>query len=405
MNKISLLTTASAFAIALGFAGVALAQPESNANATESAQAANQGSDNLSAGNDAANEGSQVGGVSDSDGTDQDNVGNDNSTFNDNSTYTETETETDTETNTVTTDDDGIDADAPVNIGNESKTETVNVTETDTETTDDNSDDDGIDVDAPGDENCIHIVGSALKLMKDARFWTHQRSGFYKTNVCYGPTRAIFTRQAQIGHPIIIDLRRLICTPDDDVEGGYRYTYNGGAILYFEPDGNGRFQYRAGDTLTNEQKAKVGMVCEACSMVLTTGTVPDDADAVFCDQDYDTYKAAILNTTIVDLIMYGLSSHPEVTTQIHTESNQQGLLTEDQTIALTDGHNMQVTRRNDIPVVNPGDWVLATRRIPFPDATTPDWDILLEKASLLSVLPKFNATTSQYKAPVRGDRS
>lgn len=263
-------------------------------------------------------------------------------------------------------------------------------------------DDDGYATDPTGK---IHLVGSALKLLKDARFWTLQKSSFYKTIVCYGPTRAIFTRQAQIGHPIIIDLRRLICTPDNTVEGGFRYTYNGGAILYYEAQ-NGEFVYVPNDQLTEDQKSKVGMVCEACSMVLVGGTEPEDEDSVFCTQNFDVYLSTIRNNcTIVDLIMYGISSHPELTTQIHETDNASTIWTEDETNDQVLTKYCQATGLNAMPVVQPGTWKLVTNKIPFPDATTPEWDLLTEKANLLSVLPKFNATSSQYKAPVPGDRS
>jgi hypothetical protein len=256
------------------------------------------------------------------------------------------------------------------------------------------------------DENRIHIVGSAHKLMKDARFWTHQKSGFYKTNVCYGPTRAIFTRQAQKDQPIIIDLRRLICTPTDDGED-FTYTYNGGAILYYEPDDNGRFTYVDGDALTEDQKAKAGLVCEACSMVLVGGTYPaeDDPDYIFVTQDFQAYKNAIINNCdIVDLIMYGLSSHPELTTQICGSDNAGDMLEIEEVDEQVLGHYLEATGRDEMPEVETGQWSLITNNIAFPDGTKPEHDLLLEKARFLSILPKFNATSSQYKAPVRGNR-
>ena len=263
---------------------------------------------------------------------------------------------------------------------------------------------DGYAVDTE-DENRVHIVGSAHKLMKDARFWTHQKSGFYKTNVCYGPTRAIFTRQAQLGQPIIIDLRRLICTPEEG--DGFRYTYNGGAILYYEPDQNGRFTHVDGNTLTDDQKAKAGLVCEACSMVLVGGQQPDndDPDHIFCTEDFNAYKTALINNcNIVDLIMYGISSHPELTTQICGSDNAGDMLEIDEVDERVLQHYLDATGRNEMPVVETGQWSLITNDIAFPDGTKPDDDLLLEKARFLSVLPKFDATSSQYKAPVRGNR-
>jgi len=266
--------------------------------------------------------------------------------------------------------------------------------------------DDGYAVDAE-DETRIHIVGSAHKLMKDARFWTHQKSGFYKTNVCYGPTRAIFTRQAQKGQPIIIDLRRLICTPTDDGED-FTYAYNGGAILYYEPDDNGRFSYVDGDALTDEQKAKAGLVCEACSMVLVGGTYPaeDDPDYIFTTHDFNAYKTALINNcNIVDLIMYGISSHPELTTQICGSDDAGDMLDIEEVDARVLQRYLEATGRDEMPVVETGQWSLITNDIAFPDGTTPEHDLLLEKARFLSILPKFAATSSQYKAPVRGDRT
>lgn len=257
----------------------------------------------------------------------------------------------------------------------------------------------------PEDETRIHVVGSALKLMKDARFLTLQKSAFYQTNVCYGPTRAIFARQAQRGQPIIIDLRRLICRPDVSAQGGYRYSYNGGAILYFEPQ-DGRFVHVADDELSDIQRRKAGLVCEACSMVLVDGTVPseEDPDRVFATLDFGEYMNAILtNCHIVDLIMYGLSSHPELPGQMYRSEQDKKKLPDEEVNEMVIKAYMEATGRSEMPKVDTGEWSLIADYIPFPDGVKPDCDLLLEKARFLSILRKFDATTSQYKRRVKGD--
>lgn len=252
----------------------------------------------------------------------------------------------------------------------------------------------------PLDREKVSIMGSALRLMKDARVWTLQQGKQFQVNMCYGPTRAIFTRQALRGQPIIIDLRRLICEPDDAAEGEYRFRYNGGAILYYEPNEHGVFRHVPDHKLRDDQRSRVGLVCEACSVVLVDGPVPDDADAVFCSQNFDEYLGALQTIPIVDLIMFGLSSHPEVTTQIRKPDEEQPgkyiALSKEETKELTDRYNMEASGRGEMPEVD-RPWVLMTDRIPFPDVTGPDWDLLLEKVHLLSALPKLGCTTSQYK--------
>tara|TARA_R110002096_G_scaffold70142_2_gene168162 strand:+ start:28219 stop:29280 length:1062 start_codon:yes stop_codon:yes gene_type:complete len=158
MTKLKLLGSVSAIACIMGLANIAQAEPELNADADESSQAATTDGKNQAAGNNAVEHGQSAGtnasalgsqsgdggNSSDSDKYDLDNVANNSSTTDDNSdddgidndgtidkSYTKTYTKT--YTTDDNSDDDGVDVDAPVNIGN----------------TDDNSDDDGIDVDAP----------------------------------------------------------------------------------------------------------------------------------------------------------------------------------------------------------------------------------------------------------------
>lgn len=143
-------------------------------------------------------------------------------------------------------------------------------------------------------------------------------------------------------------------------------------------------------------------------MVLVGGATPaeDDPDFIFTTVDFGAYMTAILeNCHIVDLIMYGLSSHPELTTQIHISNNAKTKLEDDRVIELVTEKYMEVTGRTEMPVVETGQWSLITNDIPFPDGVKPDCDLLLEKARFLSILPKFNATSSQYKRPAPGDRT
>ncbi len=257
--------------------------------------------------------------------------------------------------------------------------------------------DDGyaVDENSPG---TIHIMGSALKLMKDGRVTTLQKSTLYETNMCYGPTRAIFTRQALRHQPIIIDLRQLICTADETADGGYRFSYNGGDIYYYQPNDQDVFEHIPEDQLSDIQKSSLGLICEACCIVLEGGPVPTDGDDVFCSLDYDVFKTAVLNTPIIDLIMFGLSTHPEGPSQLRriVDGDAHPISTEQGT-ALFNANNLMATGRAELPGDEVGGWVLANDRIPFPDATTPGWDLLIEKKRLFTGLQKFGSTSSFYR--------
>ena len=140
MTKLKLLGSVSAIACIMGLANIAQAEPELNADADESSQAATTDGKNQAAGNNAVEHGQSAGtnasalgsqsgdggNSSDSDKYDLDNVANNSSTTDDNS------------------DDDGIDNDG-----------TIDSSYTKTYTTDDNSDDDGIDNDGTIDKSKV----------------------------------------------------------------------------------------------------------------------------------------------------------------------------------------------------------------------------------------------------------
>lgn len=239
---------------------------------------------------------------------------------------------------------------------------------------------------------------SSLYLMKHKRFRTQQQNTKYDTNVCYGPLRSIFIRQALVGQPIVIDLRRLICKKVDGKENEFQYQFNGAAILYFAPDGKGGFVHLPEPE--EEDQRRMALVCEVCSVLRLDAPVPEDGDKVLCAPEFETYVKALVSRPITDWLLFGISSHPELPSPIY----RPGTKTEVDNLELFSNLvYCEATGRDGLPV--PGPWSLMTKSLPFPDACGPEWDLLTEKLTLKGVLAKFGATTSQYKRPVPGNRT
>lgn len=235
---------------------------------------------------------------------------------------------------------------------------------------------------------------STYLLMKDHRFLTMQQNTKFETNVCYGPLRALFIRQSLRNQPIVIDLRRLICK----YEGGKFWYYpNGAEVLYYAPDGKGGFTYVPEPK--DEDQKRVALICEAASVLLKgdKAKVPEDEDSIFCTENFDEFLKALVSVPVMDLILFGISSHPELPKPIWN-----GRAWENENV---DNRAMEAYRKvlNMEKLPEPRPWVLSKDRLSMMDNT--EWDLLTEKFTLRNVLSKFGATTSQYKRPMHGDRT
>lgn len=257
------------------------------------------------------------------------------------------------------------------------------------------------------DEPCS-ISSSCLNVFQTGRYMTTQNAARYETHVFYGPFRSIFMYQFYKGQPIIVDIRRLICrhesngNPDQGTD--YSYEYNGGAILYFEPDGNsGNFVYVANPS--EEQINKVGMCVEAFSILnLSDGQIVsnDDPDSAFYIEDFNAYIDLITTRcNIFDLIMVAGASHAELPTNISAQ------VSGGDEIALANDNQVHDSIEACYEAVIPSfkfehnimlEWEIVDQPVPLVNVETPYWDLLIERRAFRSVADKFHLTTMEYKS-------
>lgn len=266
----------------------------------------------------------------------------------------------------------------------------------------------------PPEDGDYLISGSCLEVLRRGRFTTAQLSTRYETHVFYGPFRSIFMYQFYKGQPIIVDVRRLICTRNSqgNAEDGtdYTYSFNGGSILYFEPDhANGNFVHVPDPT--PEQRARVGMCVEAYSVLnVSEDEIVTDVDNAFYTEEFDTYIQTVTGRcSIFDLIMIGGAHHSELPTNIGSRLVYEG--GDIQEIALPSGDEVHRAVEDcyeaSVPVSRLThniaiEWETVDQPVPLVELGGPWWDLQIERRAFKSVAQKFRLGTMEYKAYRKG---
>jgi hypothetical protein len=170
-------------------------------------------------------------------------------------------------------------------------------------------------------------VSEATQQLIGLPLGTQQNSVQYDTHVFYAGLRLLFAYQSVKHQPIIIDIKRLKCTPLSEI--AYKdeiklinhydavYELEDGAILYFEPDGEGGFTYVAKPS--NLQMKRVGM-CVECFAIHRTDIAPEEGMKYLFPDGFDNYLDLLAyQCPIVDMIMCSSSYHDESPSPIFIE--------------------------------------------------------------------------------------
>ncbi|MBW7835956.1 MAG: hypothetical protein H3C28_04900 [Sphingomonadales bacterium] len=226
----------------------------------------------------------------------------------------------------------------------------------------------------------------------------------YPTHVFYGPFRAILAYQCHKNQPLIIDLRRLICKK---IGEEYRYGFNGGQILYYEPhDG----QYVYVPSPSEDQRNYVSMCIEAYSILtvdengryIGQGNY-DDVDLGFISPDFNTYIDAVTTANIINLILPGAALHGELPTNLYNKND----LMEDLPGLISDKDHD--TRNNLIKRVYESSTpnrcqnqtiyfqTLVGPQVPLLNCQVTAWDIITEKEACIALFEKFGIDTAAYR--------
>ncbi len=226
----------------------------------------------------------------------------------------------------------------------------------------------------------------------------------YPTHVFYGPFRAIMAYQCHKNQPLIIDLRRLICKK---IGGEYRYSFNGGRILYYEPH-NGQYVYVPNPS--EEQKNYVSMCIEAYSILTVDEngrhTGPgnyDEVDLGFISPDFNTYIDAVTTASIINLILPGAALHGELPTNLYAKNDQMEDLPElisDKEHGIRDNLVMRVyvsSAPNRCQKQTAYFQTLVGPQVPLSNCQVTDWDIITEKEACIALFGKFGINTAAYR--------
>lgn len=226
----------------------------------------------------------------------------------------------------------------------------------------------------------------------------------YDTHLFYGPFRSILAYQCHKAQPLIVDLRRLICKKVGDE---YRYSFNGGRILYYEPQ-NGQYVYVPEPS--EEQKNYVSMCIEAYS-ILKVGEnglyegpdVYGQEEAGFISPDFSAYVGAVTNTSIINLILAAAALHSELPTNLYAKNDQMedlpGLIPEDRQDVRNDlimqAYNRSIPNRcqNNMLYLQS----LVGLQVPLLNCLSMDWDIITEKEACFALWGRLDTTTAAYR--------
>ncbi|MDA5193781.1 hypothetical protein [Govanella unica] len=170
-------------------------------------------------------------------------------------------------------------------------------------------------------EEFLRISDVNKNLILSNKVGTFQNSTSFSTHVFYGPLCMILTYQSIKKQPILIDIRRLECEVINDVllyinpktgktYKNARYSLNGAALLYFEPDDAGNFIYYPEPTL--EQRRKVGMYVECYSIYRKD--IAENATgelAIVSPEKFSDYIDVVKSSWIVDWVLFGACQHDE----------------------------------------------------------------------------------------------
>lgn len=256
-------------------------------------------------------------------------------------------------------------------------------------------------------------------LVTTCKLETYQNTTTYETHVFYGPLKLIFAYQSVKKQPIIIDIRRIRCTPQNNVVAYHddksgldyneaEYVLDGAAILYFEPDDFGVFQYVPEPS--EEQMSAVGMCVECFSIYRPDmhGNV-QGVNACLFPNDFISYLDTLAyRCSIMDMILWSSSMHDETPSPIFniTYTNE-GIIEKKERVS--DDNGLEVIARNTYIEAHDGkqpgqagQWSLLTDRCQLYGVTVDDCHLWQERETFLALVQSLGCNSIAYKKYVGG---